>query len=341
MLPNSPFFNYLAALPSFVQSHKRLPRPMRSARANINDFVFGRMIRDKWNLLQQACVDKEYAKLFVSGASKDVRVAQTLAIFDIAQHTTVDDLAYWLAPFHGMRVVAKATHSSNCILFLNRPLDMAQLEAFLYRAKKNFFHRMRETQYGKLERKIILEEYLGDERGVNDYKFFCSYGEVFYCQVDIDRFVNHRSGLFSVPDFMPVKRKSAAAPLTDLPKPLRFDQMVQIAADLSQFFDFVRVDLYDSAEGIYFGEYTFTPAAGCVRSFDGKIGVDLLNRIRTTSSPVRCNSHLPAGPGRGRGLVQPAFRPALLAAPHPEPMLGTGPAVVEQVVSLPVEGPAL
>ncbi|MET1027325.1 MAG: ATP-grasp fold amidoligase family protein [Dongiaceae bacterium] len=324
-----------------------MPRGIRSSRANVNDFVFGRMIRDRWNLLQQACVDKEYAKLFVSGASKEVRVAQTLAIFDIEPDTTVEDLALWLAPFHGMRVVAKATHSSNCILFLHRPLEMAQLEAFLYRAKKNFFHRMRETQYEKLERKIILEEYLGDERGVNDYKFFCSYGQVFYCQVDIDRFINHRSGLFSLPEFQPVAGKSASGPLADLPKPERFDQMMRIAADLSQFFDFVRVDLYDGADGIYFGEYTFTPAAGCVRSFDGKIGVDLLNRILSTRSPVRLSSRLPdmQGPApigrrRRRHRSQPAFRPAFLTATDQKPLLDAGQAV-EQSITLIADGPIL
>ena len=41
--------------------------------------------------------------------------------------------------------------------------------------------------------------------------------------------------------------------------------MVKIAEDLSKEFEFVRVDLYNANGKIYFGELTFSPAAGFIK----------------------------------------------------------------------------
>ncbi len=43
--------------------------------------------------------------------------------------------------------------------------------------------------------------------------------------------------------------------------------MIDIATNLSKDFSFVRVDLYNIDGRIYFGELTFTPAAG-IQFFD-------------------------------------------------------------------------
>lgn len=45
-------------------------------------------------------------------------------------------------------------------------------------------------------------------------------------------------------------------------KPKNLESMLKVAADLSQGFKVVRVDLYNIQGEIYFGELTFTPAAG-------------------------------------------------------------------------------
>ena len=47
-----------------------------------------------------------------------------------------------------------------------------------------------------------------------------------------------------------------------IPKPVNFEEMLGIAAKLSAGFGFVRVDLYNVNGRVYFGELTFTPAAG-------------------------------------------------------------------------------
>lgn len=45
-------------------------------------------------------------------------------------------------------------------------------------------------------------------------------------------------------------------------KPTHLEEMIAIASKLSVGFGFVRVDLYDANERVYFGELTFTPTAG-------------------------------------------------------------------------------
>ena len=60
------------------------------------------------------------------------------------------------------------------------------------------------------------------------------------------------------------------------PKPKNLDKMIELARILSKDFPFVRVDLYNVAGKIYFGELTFYPASGYgffnPDSFDFKLG---------------------------------------------------------------------
>ncbi len=44
--------------------------------------------------------------------------------------------------------------------------------------------------------------------------------------------------------------------------PNNLTEMITIAEDLSKGFKFLRVDLYNIKEEIYFGETTFSPASG-------------------------------------------------------------------------------
>ncbi|GHU68155.1 hypothetical protein FACS189413_04390 [Bacteroidia bacterium] len=43
--------------------------------------------------------------------------------------------------------------------------------------------------------------------------------------------------------------------------------MIDYARILSKGFDFVRVDLYDTGDKVYFGEMTFTPHGGLLRYY--------------------------------------------------------------------------
>src|SRR5450432_3544530 len=252
-LPNVWLFNYMIAAVHFTKANGRLPRGRSAPNATINDFIFHRMIENRWSLLQQLCVDKQYAKIFAARAA-DVNVARTIAVFSLEYNPSPQDFAAWLNPHIGRRAVAKSTHGSGDVLFLDGDISESDVYTLYADANRNFFYRLRETQYKSLERKIIIEENISTSDDINDYKFFCVKGNVIYCQVDVDRFVNHRRALCTVPDFgiLPVKTNFLEIP-DHLERPPQFNEMVRIASDLSRDFDFVRIDLYAVDDRVFFG----------------------------------------------------------------------------------------
>ena len=50
--------------------------------------------------------------------------------------------------------------------------------------------------------------------------------------------------------------------MEDFPPPPQLTEMLQLSSELSNPFDFLRVDLYNVDGKIYVGEFTLTPAAG-------------------------------------------------------------------------------
>lgn len=125
-----------------------------------------------------------------------------------------------------------------------------------------------EVHYSRIKRKIIAEKFLSDGKNldVNDYKFWCFNGHVKYVQVDRNRSTNHVQKFYStdwkslsfIIDGHTPDNKIAE-------KPLRLEEMLNIAEKLSADFNIVRVDLYCLKDKIYFGEMTFTPLNGYVK----------------------------------------------------------------------------
>ena len=60
---------------------------------------------------------------------------------------------------------------------------------------------------------------------------------------------------------LPISQKAKSCNET-FPMPPHFEEMKAIARKLSENFPFVRVDLYDIEDQVYFGELTFFPANG-------------------------------------------------------------------------------
>jgi hypothetical protein len=286
-LPNFWVFNYLIASVYFFRGNRRLPRSAGAANATINDFIFHRMIANKWSLLQQFCVDKEYSKIHACHSAR-VKAAKTIAIYRIDANESAKDFVAWLKPFLGRRLIAKPTHGSGRVLFLDRSENEAAIRDFFSYCKTNFFYVVRETQYKNLERKIIIEENISRADNINDYKFFCARGQVLYCQVDVDRFIDHKRALCSVPDFVTLPVESKYKIPAGLQKPAKFNEMIEIASVLSKDFDFVRVDLYLVEDGIYFGEYTFSPDAACARLSSEAFGIEALRKVRSRLSNHAC-----------------------------------------------------
>ncbi|HGF7517988.1 TPA: ATP-grasp fold amidoligase family protein, partial [Vibrio cholerae] len=122
-----------------------------------------------------------------------------------------------------------------------------------------------ESQYDKINRKILIEEYMSDGSlgGISDYKFHLfNNGEDGFLQVDFDRFVCHKRNLYNL-DFerLPYDLMYSGGDY-QLPNKDSLEEMLYIARKLARDFDYVRVDLYLINNNVYFGELTFTPGNG-------------------------------------------------------------------------------
>ena len=133
--------------------------------------------------------------------------------------------------------------------------------------------------------RIIIEDYLENpiepEAGIADYKFLCFGGRPTYIIYDCDRFIEHKRNVYDTEWNRIYVDTDCNQKDADIPAPKKLNEMLGIAAKLSEDFPFVRVDLYNIDDKIYFGELTFYPWSGYVQfnpdSFDFKLG-DLFSK---------------------------------------------------------------
>jgi hypothetical protein len=110
-----------------------------------------------------------------------------------------------------------------------------------------------------------VEPLLSDPRqgsALIDYKFFVFRGKALYVQIDTDRHTEHKRAFYDrnwvrLPFSLtfPTERR-------ELERPRHFREMLDIAEQLGNPYDFVRIDLYDLPDGPRFGEITFCPGSG-------------------------------------------------------------------------------
>jgi hypothetical protein len=117
-----------------------------------------------------------------------------------------------------------------------------------------------EWGYKNIKPAIIVEAFL-EENGQPpvDYKFYCFSGRVEFLTVHFDRFREHKTRSFDR-NFRPYDfRYDFLQWPGECKRPSNFSEMVQLAELLAQDFDFMRVDLYNLDDRVYFGELTPYP----------------------------------------------------------------------------------
>ena len=116
-----------------------------------------------------------------------------------------------------------------------------------------------EMQYAGVENKIMFEELLPEENPA-DYKYHVIHGEPVMCQVIKNRATDKTM------EFIPVDDT----------------EMTKIARRLGRrfMFDYVRIDLYNINGNVYFGEYTFTPAAATSTFHPNAFNTHIVDCIR-------------------------------------------------------------
>ena len=219
------------------------------------------------NPIMHQCVDKFLVRNYVKNKGLD-----SILVPLIGHYTSFEEISWDELP---REFVMKATHGGGGlnVLVCN---DKSDIDFHNYAQKFQFKNKPvakntlgREWAYYGLMPGIIVEKLIvndeNPEAGVNDYKFFCYDGKPKFIVVDVDRYVGHKRNFYNIN--WENLNIGSDCPSSDqkVKKPKNFDEMLEIASKLSKDFPFVRVDLYNCAGKIYFGELTFYPWSGYVQ----------------------------------------------------------------------------
>lgn len=127
-------------------------------------------------------------------------------------------------------------------------------------------HRRREWAYQKIRPRIVVEAMLEAPGGgvLQDYRFYTFDGEVRAINIGSCLYRRRQENVFFDPAWRPIEltryKESLPDPLP--PRPDRLPEMLEIARRLGTGIDFVRIDLYDSTQGVILGEMTVYPSGG-------------------------------------------------------------------------------
>lgn len=192
-------------------------------------------------------------------------------------YDNVEDIDFDSLP---QKFVLKGTHGSgyNVIVkdksALDWPKAKQKLQQFL---STNYYEKYKETVYKSITPRIVAEKYLDqlDSDHIIDYKFMCFHGEPHYIHVKTYEDDRIKEAYYDMNWQKQIPETIGENHLKqDIPKPVTFDEMRDIAIRLSKGFTFVRVDLYEIGDNVYFGELTFIHKGGMIRNY-----VEPLNKI--------------------------------------------------------------
>lgn len=168
------------------------------------------------------------------------------------------------------RFVLKATHGCemNYICKDKSRLDRNDL---LNKAgqwlKEDYPRACIEPHYKLVPHRLYSEEFVGVLGDVVDYKFHCINGEPAFVLTCSNREDSLKLNLYDL-DWNPISGlQGAMRNERKIERPKNHKEMLEVAKTLSSDFDFVRVDLYEADEKIFFGELTFSPACGVLEYF--------------------------------------------------------------------------
>jgi hypothetical protein len=207
-------------------------------------------------------IDKYAVKAYVKEKIGEEYLNETIAVFDKVSSIDFSNLPD--------KFVVKATHTNQQNLIV-KDKNKIQLKKLTPKFRKWFFTNQyykngKEWGYKNIKPRIIVEKFLIEEGkdDLTDYKFFCFSGKPKFVEVHINRGTNYKREIYDMNfERLPFNKGNKSNQFdSSIPKPLNFNNMVEVAKKLSEDFPFVRVDLYAIEEKTIFGELTFYPADG-------------------------------------------------------------------------------
>lgn len=207
-------------------------------------------------------VDKYEAKEYVANIIGKEYIIPTLGVWD-----KFDDIDFDALP---NEFVLKPTHTSGNVFICKdkSKIDYKKLKKQVNKWLKRDYYRIhREWPYKNVKPRIIAEKYMEnkDHTNIKDYKFYCFNGQADYVMICTGRETGHPKFYFYNKEWNFMRNMSndgikLEGKLEE--KPIGIEKMFEIAEKLSQGIKFVRMDLYNVNEKIYFRRIYVFPSSG-------------------------------------------------------------------------------
>lgn len=248
---------------------KRFPNFLNPKRLNEKLQLYKKYVGTHNPIFFNKIADKLEVRQFVNNIPELSLIPLVDVIIDIKSY----DFSKINKPF-----VVKSNHGSGHYDIIKDPKLISKenwdlkKQRYLSWLSEDFYEKSKEPQYKNIVPKLFIEELLLPNDGFDliDYKFHCINGNVEFIHVASDRTGKTKRNFFSTNweklDFYwgPLKKDGTPAREINpnLARPKYLDKMVDIAKILSKNFPYVRVDLYEFEDLIYFGELTLHPGSG-------------------------------------------------------------------------------
>ena len=167
--------------------------------------------------------------------------------------------------------VIKCTHGSHMNIIVKDKQSLSRATIRKYKKQLNKWLHINyayvvaaELQYKDLKPRLIIEQFFDfSGSSLTDYKFFCFGGIPEFVGVFENRWSESYTETYLDMNFKEIDYKlDNYKSNKQIVEPSCFKEMVRIAKILCEDFKMVRVDLYTYRNKVYFGELTFSSAAG-------------------------------------------------------------------------------
>lgn len=217
------------------------------------------------------CADKLAVRNYLHQLGLDYILTNVFSTYDSAEDIDFDALPE--------KFVLKTNHcggGTNMIICKNKQeLDKRKARQIIDEGlKKVIGIPTCEYQYQYIVPKAFAEEYIGnadDER--LEIQFFCFNGTARHILVrnDLGDAAMKSFAISYDMDWNRVKDRKREDMSISIPRPLKLDEMIEIANKLAAPFPQVRIDLYYVDERIYFGEMTFSTSGNILWNYTDEV----------------------------------------------------------------------
>lgn len=221
------------------------------------------------NPVYHKMVDKYEVKEFVSNTIGKQYIIPTIGVWDSFDQIDFDTLPNQFV----LKTTSGGGNSGVVICTDKQCFNKASAKEKLEKSMANdIYKNMGEWAYKDVPKRIIAEKYITPDNNLEsgdlpDYKFFCFNGTPKFFFIASDR--NNKEQNMPIFDFydikgdlLPFNNKGYRRSYKQHVDIEQLDEMLSIAARLSQGIPFLRVDLYLVNGKVYFGETTFYHDSG-------------------------------------------------------------------------------